>query len=336
MIKIQEPYLLFVGDAENKIQAKTATGIAYFKPEKCVGYIKSAESPVVFDNLPELSLADAKAKGAKTLILGLANMGGYIPENWITTIIEAIELGYDIANGMHTKLESIPAIADAAKAQNIQLHNVRHYESPLKAGSGKKRKGKRILTIGTDCSTGKMYSSLVLEKAMLAAGFDASFAATGQTGILISGSGIAVDAVVSDFISGAVEEITPDAADDHYYIIEGQGSLFHPAYAGVSLGLLHGAQPDYLVICDEPKRPHMRHLPDYPVPDILDCLALNLHMAELTNPNVKPLGICLNTSHMEPEEAAQYKAGLITRSGLPVIDPCIDDASKLIESLCEN
>src|SRR5262249_45154149 len=141
----------------------------------------------------------------------------------------------------------------------------------FEVAAGVKRKGKRLLAVGTDCSVGKMYTTLALEKEMKARGLKADFRATGQTGIFIAGSGVSIDAVVADFISGAVEWLSPDNEDDHWDLIEGQGSLFHASYAGVSLGLLHGAQPDALVLCHEPTRTHMRGLPTFALPDLRIC-----------------------------------------------------------------
>lgn len=335
MIELQKPYLLFLGDAENRISAKTSIGIAEFKPENCLGFCKLPEGKVVIENLPELSIADAKAKGAKTFIVGLANSGGFVAENWIPHILQAIAAGMDIASGLHKKLEDVPAIKEAAKKHGVKLFNARFSPQDLKTGKAQKRTGKRILTVGTDCSVGKMYTSLVLEKALNKAGKKANFVATGQTGILISGSGISVDAVVADFISGAVEMMTPDIPENDFYVIEGQGSLYHPSFAGVSLGLLHGAAPDYIIMCHEPNRAHMRGLPHYKGVDLKTCIEANLQMGAITNPNIKCIGISCNTSAMTEDEAKDYLKKIAQEFNLPATDPFRFGVAEFVNVLCQ-
>ena len=173
--------------------------------------------------------------------------------------------------------------------------------------TGVKRPGKRLLTVGTDCSVGKMFTALAIEREMQARGIACTFRATGQTGIFIAGTGVAVDAVVSDFLAGSVEVLTPANHPRSLDLVEGQGSLFHASYAGVSLGLMHGAQPDALVLCHDPNRPHMRGLPEYQLPDLLDCIRLNEQCARLTNPACRTVGIAVNTSHL-PEDARRRTA----------------------------
>ena len=193
---------------------------------------------------------------------------------------------------------------------------VRCYECQLR-----KRTGKRLLTVGTDCALGKKYTALALEGAFRRRGVDADFRATGQTGIMIAGSGMPLDAVVADFIAGAAEVLSPDAAPQHWDVIEGQGSLFHPAYAGVSLGLLHGSQPDVLVLCHEPGRTHLLGYPDFPTPSLPEAIALHVRMGALTNPQVRCAGISFNTSAMKPSEAERLMQQATRELGLPVADP---------------
>ncbi|HMA13584.1 MAG TPA: NAD-dependent epimerase/dehydratase family protein, partial [Kiloniellaceae bacterium] len=157
--------------------------------------------------------------------------------------------------------------------------------------------------------------------------------ATGQTGILIAGAGVSIDAVVADFISGAVEYLAPANNDDHWDLIEGQGSLFHASYASVSLGLLHGAQADALVLCHEPTRAHMRGLPDYRLPDLETCMAANLAAAQLTNPAARFVGIAVNTSQMEKGKAAGYLKSLEEEFDLPAVDPFAGGVAPIVERL---
>ncbi len=226
----------------------------------------------------------------------------------------------DVASGLHARLASKPAIADAALRHNRRLTDVRHSSETFATGKGTKRSGLRLLTVGTDCSVGKKYTALALEKEMRKQGLDADFRATGQTGVFISGRGVAIDAVVADFISGAVEWISPAAAPNHWDLIEGQGSLFHPSFAGVSLGLLHGAQPDCFVVCHEPTRTTMRGV-KHPLPSIREVIDLNITCGKLTNPAIQPVGISVNTEHLAEAEARALVEKLEKEHGLPTTDP---------------
>ena len=332
MIEIKTPYLLFTGEAENQVQAKTAAGINHFKPEKSIGYYSLNNNLELFSNLEHLSIKAAYEKGARTFIIGVANSGGIIPDNWLKAILEAITIGFDIASGMHTKLEDIAIIKEYAQKYQVNLYNVRHYNAELFIGKGSNRAGTRILTVGTDCSSGKMYSSLVIESALKKKGLEAEFIATGQTGILIKGSGISIDAVPADFISGMIEHMSP--ACNGYQIIEGQGSLFHPSYAGVSLGLLHGSQADYIIMCHDPLRKHIRHLADYNLPNILECIETNLNLGKLTNPNIKCAGITVNTSQMNEVDTVKYIEKLSEETGFAVTDPCKFGVDNIINNIC--
>lgn len=230
-------------------------------------------------------------------------------------------MGFEIASGMHQRLAEFAPLADSEQRGLTKLYDVRHYDVPLKVGNGKARAGKRVLTVGTDCSVGKMYSALAIEHTLKRKNCRAEFKATGQTGILIAGSGISIDAVVADFISGAVETISPDFTDHDWDIIEGQGSLFNPSFAGVSLGLLHGAQADALVLCHEIGRPHIRNLPHASLPTIEQTIEANLAAARLTNSKAQLVGICLNTSAISEEDAAQLCQDWSDKYQVPVTDP---------------
>ncbi|HTO85177.1 MAG TPA: DUF1611 domain-containing protein, partial [Methylomirabilota bacterium] len=256
-----------------------------------------------------------------------------IGESWIGVLKRALELGLDLASGLHKRLSDVPALAEAARKHGRQLFDVRHPTRDFAVGTGKKRPGKRMLTVGTDCSIGKMYTALALEKAMKARGLKADFRATGQTGIFIAGDGVSIDAVVSDFVSGAVEWIAPDNDPDHWDLVEGQGSLFHASYAGVTLGLIHGAQPDALVMCHEPSRPHMRGLPHYKLPDLQTCIDANLASARLTNPNVRCVAISLNTSAQDAAAAERTLRETEQKYGLPTADPVRTGVAKIVDAL---
>jgi uncharacterized NAD-dependent epimerase/dehydratase family protein len=318
-MQIATPYLMFLGDVPDRLAAKTAYGIVDWRPDWCVGQVRLPGCAADL-GLPDLSIAQGVEKGARTLIVGVVNAGGVLPDHWIATIVAAIEAGLDVASGLHTRLGSVPAIAEAAARTGRQLHDVRHSDQRFDTGKGTKRPGRRLLTVGTDCSVGKKYTVLALEAGMRARGFDADFRATGQTGVFISGRGVAIDAVVADFISGAVEWISPAAPPEHWDLIEGQGSLFHPSFAGVSLGLLHGAQPDAVVVCHEPTRTTMRGV-QHPLPSIQEVIDLTLRCGRLTNPEIRPVGIAVNTQALGEEEARALLARLGAEHDLPATDP---------------
>lgn len=329
---ILSPYLLYIGHSRDEIGIKTSRGLAAFRPQDCTGEFRHDDCPLTL-GLPRQSFADGVAAGARTLVLGVANAGGRMGEDLVADALAAMEAGLDIASGLHQRLKDVPELVEAARRLGRQLHDVRDAPAGIPVGNGRKRAGNRLLTVGTDCSVGKMYTTLCLEKGLRARGVNADFRATGQTGILIAGSGVPLDAVVADFISGAIEQISPERHDGGWDLIEGQGSLFHPSFAGVSTGLLHGAQPDALVLCHDPARQHMRGLPHYGLPALEECLEANLRVARLTNPQVRAVGIALNTSAMEPEAARRLCAETETRMGLPCSDPYAMGVEGMLDQL---
>jgi uncharacterized NAD-dependent epimerase/dehydratase family protein len=316
---VKAPYLMFLGDVSDQLAAKTAQGIVDWRPEWCLGQLRLPGCKADL-GIPDMTIESAIAHGAKTLIVGVANAGGVLPDHWTDVIVAAIAAGMDVASGLHTRLGSKPAIKAAAEKHGRNLTDVRHSTETFATGKGTKRPGLRLLTIGTDCSVGKKYTALALEKAMRARGLDADFRATGQTGVFISGRGVAIDAVVADFISGAAEWIAPDAAPGHWDLIEGQGSLFHPSFAGVTLGLLHGAQPDAFVVCHEPTRTNMRGVM-HPLPTIAEVIERTILCGKLTNPAIRPVGIAINTEKLAEDAAAAFIAETERALGLPTTDP---------------
>ena len=329
---LKTPYLLFLGDAPDQLAAKVAQGIKDWRPEFSLGQLK-LEGCKAELGLPIMTIAEAKAAGAQTLVVGAANRGGVISDAWIATLIEAIEAGMDIASGLHNLLRDRKELVDAAAKAGVQLFDVRVPTVEYPIADGKKRTGKRCLAVGTDCSVGKMYTALAMEKEMRARGLKASFRATGQTGILITGSGVPLDAVVADFMAGSVEWLTPDNEADHWDLIEGQRSLFHPTYSGVTQAQLHGGHPDTLVLCHEPTRTHMRGLPHYQLPSLETLRDTALDMARVVNPDVKVIGISVNTAGMSVDEARNYLAEVEQRMGLPAVDPFRDGAARLVDAL---
>jgi uncharacterized NAD-dependent epimerase/dehydratase family protein len=314
------PYLLFLGDVAEAGFAKTAFGLRDWAGDRCIGE-HALPSAAVTTGLERLTPAEAAARGARAMVIGVANQGGVIPPSWMPELLAAIEAGLDLVAGMHRRLSEIAPLREAAARHRVRLHDLRVPPADLPIATGRKRSGRRLLTVGTDCALGKKYTALAIARGLTARGVDATFRASGQTGIMIAGRGIAIDAVIADFAAGAAELLSPDAAPDHLDVIEGQGSLFHPAYAAVSLALLHGSQPDTFVVCHQPGRQSILGTPAYPVPPIEAVIEQTVLVGRLTNPAIRCVGISLNTGGMTEQEAAQVIAETGARLGLPAADP---------------
>ncbi|NBD29523.1 MAG: DUF1611 domain-containing protein [Alphaproteobacteria bacterium] len=329
---IPTPYLLFLGDAPDQLAAKVAIGIKDWRPENAVGQLRLRGCKADL-GLADMTLEEARTAGAQTLVIGVANRGGVISEAWKKVLIEALGMGFDIASGLHNLLRHDPQLAAAAGRAGQELHDVRVPSVSYPIASGEKRSGKRCLAVGTDCSVGKMYTGLAMDAEMRKRGLKSSFRATGQTGILITGRGVPLDAVVADFMAGSVEYLTPDNDADHWDHIEGQGSLFHLSYSGVTMALLHGGQPDALILAHEPTRTHMRGLPGYALPSLEKLRDTALPLAQVANPACKVAGISVNTAAMTEQEALDCLAGVEDRMGLPAADPFRQGAGRLVDAL---
>jgi uncharacterized NAD-dependent epimerase/dehydratase family protein len=329
---IERPYLLFLGEAPSNLWAKTAAGIAHWRPEWCAGQI-SLPGCGADCGLDELTLEAAVARGAKTLVIGVAPAGGAFPDAWSALVVAAIEAGLDVAAGLHSRLDSIPALAEAADRHGRRLIDLRHPTRDFNIATPDRRPGHRLLTVGTDCCVGKMYTALALEREMKARGMKADFHATGQTGIFIAERGVSVDAVVSDFVSGATVWLTPGNDEDHWDLIEGQGSLYHVSYSAVSLGLLHGSQPDALVLCHDASRTHNDDFPDIELPSLEACAEANLSMARLCNPDARLVGVALNTSKTDPAGVGRLLAATAERLGVPCVDPVATGVAAIVDNL---
>jgi uncharacterized NAD-dependent epimerase/dehydratase family protein len=286
--------------------------------------------------LPDYDVTEAAAKGAQTLVIGTAVVGGAIPEAWIQLLVDALDAGLDVAAGVHTRLSSIDRLVEAATRSGRKLIDVRVPPPNIPVGTGVKRSGKRLLTVGTDCALGKKYTALALEREMKVRGLNVDFRATGQTGIMISGSGIPIDAVVADFVSGAAEMVSPSNDADHWDVIEGQGSAFHPGYSAVSVGLLVGSQPDAFVVCTEAGRTHIKGWPSFELPSIEAVIQRTLDIGAQVNPSIRCAGISVNTSMLSELERAEYLAQLSSDYGLPAIDPIALGVGPLVDFLTED
>lgn len=330
-MQIKSPYLMFLGDVPDQLAAKTAQGIADWRPEWCLGQLRLAGCKADL-GIPDMTIAEAVAAGAQTMVVGVVNAGGTLPDHWTAEIVTAIEQGLDIASGLHTQLGSKMEIREAAERHGRSLFDVRQSNQIFATGKGTKRPGKRLLTVGTDCSVGKKYAALALEKGMRARGLDADFRATGQTGVFISGRGVAIDAVVADFIAGAAEWISPAAGTDHWDVVEGQGSLFHPSFAGVTLGLLHGSQPDAFVVCHEPTRTNMRGVA-HPLPSIQQVIEMTIACGKLTNPDIRCIGIAVNTQALDEAAALSVLQETGRAHKLPATDPIRFGVDMIVDRL---
>lgn len=331
LLDIRPPFLIFLGDVPDDLAAKTGQGIVDWRPERVVGQMRLTGCGADL-GVAEMGVEEACRRGARTFVIGAVNPGGTLPEAWVASIVAALDGGLDVASGMHARLGDVAAVAAAAGRSGRTLHDVRHSAGSFPTGSGKPRSGRRLLTVGTDCSIGKKYTALAIERELHGRGVAADFRATGQTGILIAGSGVAIDAVVADFVSGAVETLAPANDPKHWDVIEGQGSLFHPSFAGVSLALLHGAQPDAFVVCHEPTRRTMRNVAT-PIADVGDVVEATIRHGRLTNPDVRCVGIAIDTSRLGAEEAERVLAEHATRFELPACDPMRTGVTALVDEL---
>jgi uncharacterized NAD-dependent epimerase/dehydratase family protein len=334
-IQLRSPYLIFLGDIEEDSSGKTGKGLVHWCPEKVAGQIR-LPGCVVDLGVPDMTIDAAASAGVRSLILGVALIGGQLPDHWNEVLKSALAAGMDIVSGLHTRLADLPELQEIAQRGGARLVDVRVPPSEIPVATGLKRKGKRVLMVGTDCAVGKKYSALALTKSLSDLGLDATFRATGQTGIMLAGEGIAVDAVVADFISGAAELVSPENDPDHWDVIEGQGSLFNPGYAGVSLGLLHGSQPDALVLCHDVSREEIDGWPGYPVPSLDECMQQNRQAAKLTNKNVQFAGISINTSGLPLSDRGPYLQAVASQFNLPCIDPIAGGSQAIAHYLNDN
>lgn len=329
-IQLRPPYLIMVGEVGDESYAKTGLGIAYWRPDLVAGQLRFAGNKVDL-GVPDMTVSEAAKAGVRSLVIGVAPIGGFVPDKWWSTIEEAAYAGLDIVCGLHLKLSDYPAIVEAARASGARLIDVRVPPAKIPIASGKKRTGKRVLMVGTDCAIGKKYTALALNLAMQKAGMNSTFRATGQTGIMLAGEGIPIDAVVADFLAGAAELISPDNEPDHWDVIEGQGSLFHPAYSGVTLGLLHGSQPDAFVVCHDATRTRVSGWEHMALPSVQVAIDQHSLLGRHTNPEIRCVGISVNTSKLAAEKRQLYLSELEQETGLPCVDPLIDGCDAIVE-----
>ncbi len=331
-VQLNAPYLILIGSMADPTFAKTGFGIVQWRPDLVAGQLRFPGCTLDL-GVPDMTVAEAVKSGVRSLVIGVAPVGGVVPDYWWDTIVEAAKAGLDIVCGLHFKLADFPAVAAAARESGARLIDVRNPPRKLPVGTGIKRSGKRVLMVGTDCAIGKKYTALALDAAMRAAGMKSTFRATGQTGIMLAGEGIAIDAVIADFIAGAAEAISPDNDADHWDVIEGQGSIFHPGYSGVSLGLLHGSQPDAFVLCHDATRTTVSGFEHYSLPSVREAIDMHVAMGRRTNPAIRCVGISVNTSMLAADKRLDYLQRLSAETGLPCVDPIIDGCGAILEHI---
>jgi uncharacterized NAD-dependent epimerase/dehydratase family protein len=268
-------------------------------------------------------------------LIGIAPIGGGFDESWRPDVRGAIERGADVVSGLHYFLSDDEEFAALADEHGVELRDVRDPPSDLTVAAGTARglDCEIVLTVGTDCSTGKMTTTLELLEAARDAGLDAGFVPTGQTGIMIDGGGIAIDRTISDFTAGATERLIEERADEYEYLfVEGQGSIVHPAYSAVTCGILHGSQPDHLVLCHEAGRERIHGYESFSIPDPAVVAELYVDLAAPVAPTTL-LGGALNTRGLPPEEANEAIDAYAETLDAPAVDPVRNGADRLVREL---
>jgi uncharacterized NAD-dependent epimerase/dehydratase family protein len=332
MHQLRKPYLVFLGDVALRSDAKTGFGLRDWCTGDVIGECALPTATVSL-GLPVMTPEQAAREGAGSIVIGVAPAGGRLPDAWLPTLVAALHAGLDVVSGMHTRLERYPELVEAARSGGARLINVRHSDRDWPVGTGLRRPGRRLLTVGTDCALGKKYTALAITRALTARGVKATFRATGQTGILIAGQGVAIDAVVADFIAGVAETLSPANDHDHWDVVEGQGALFHPAYAGVTLGLLHGSQPDAIVLCHDPSRRTIEDHPHIALPPLGEAIGRYLEAGRLTNPQIRCVGVAINSSSLDEDDWARYRDSLQAELRLPICDPMRGGVQPIVETL---
>ena len=341
-------YLIIADGDFGPMSSKTANAIIRFQPERVVAVMdrrfagQTVESALGFGGAIPIvdSVRHGLAMGANTVLVGIAPVGGRLPDEWRSWLAEALDAGCDLVSGLHTFLSDDPLLAGKAKAAGRQIFDLRRPPADLPVASGlvKKVEAYVVLTVGTDCNVGKMTAQLELTRELNARGVRTRFVATGQTGIMLEGWGIAVDAVIADFIAGAAERITLEGAREaDVVLVEGQGSINHPGYSGVTLGLLHGACPDGLILCHQTTREYIGDLDEADwlrMPPLSEYIKIYEAVGSLVHPT-RVLGICLNTYDLPEAAALRACEAAAQETGLPVTDPVRFDPAPLVNAVLQ-
>src|SRR5437764_8530985 len=338
-------FLILAEGAFSPLRSKTANACIRYTPENVVAVIDStrvgqtAQDVLGFGgSIPVVaSLTDGLTRRPNALLIGIAPPGGQLPLSWRSLILDAIEHRLEIWSGLHTILGDDPEFAARARTAGVAIHDLRKPPSDIDVARGRVReiddRATVILTVGTDCNIGKMTTQLQLRDAMRARGMRVGFAPTGQTGILVEGWGISVDAVVADFIAGAAERLTLQAAKDaDIILVEGQGSIIHPSYSGVTYGLLHGSLPHAMVMCAQPSRTAINNHPWVKIPPLAEFIDMQERAAEPLR-SAPVIAVALNTYDLSEAEARAAIDRVARETELPATDPVRYDPAPIVDAI---
>lgn len=326
---LEAPYLLFLGDAARAQDAATAAALARWRPEECVGQLRYANARVDC-GLPDMDIGQARRAGARSLVIGVTTPDGTLKTDWESTLVDALAAGLDVVGGPHTPLESIPRLANAAYRSGSRLVDLRRLPEELAVADGRPRSGRRLLTVGTQRDAGPLDTALALHQALRQGGVDARFRASSPTGMLIAGRGVALDSVPAEYLAGVAEQLCPANDPDHWDIVEGQGSLLHPASAAITLGLMHGVRPDALVLCHQAGRTRLDGWPGGAIPPLSECIERHLQAAKPSSPAAHFIGIALDTTGLAGDARRAALAAVENETNLPCADPLADGAEALL------
>ena len=325
------------------LRSKTANACIRYTPQRVAAVVDSTQTGSTSQQvlgfggaIPVVeSLDAAMARGANALLIGIAPSGGQLPASWRPVLLSALDHRMPIWSGLHTFLSDDAQLARHAEAAGVEIRDLRKPPRDLDVARGRVREvdATIVLTVGTDCNIGKMTTQLQIRDAVAARGPRVAFAATGQTGIMIEGSGISVDAVVADFIAGAAERLVLDAARDaDVVLVEGQGSIIHPSYSGVSYGLMHGSLPHAMVMCAQPSRTAINNHPWVPIPPLTEFIRLQEQAAAPLRP-APVIAVALNTFDLDERAAREAIARTERETGLPTTDPVRYDPSPIADAI---
>jgi uncharacterized NAD-dependent epimerase/dehydratase family protein len=336
--------LAILVNSDDIFNAKTALGVLRYSPDPIVGLVDperagktAADIYNVRPDVPVFAkVADLPANTGR-LLVGIASRGGDLPPEMRDEIITAIDRGIDVYNGLHTFITHDEELMARAKAKGVKLVDLREVPEHPPVGLGlEHRQGSTvILTVGSDCNVGKMSTALELDLLARNRGLKSTFVATGQTGIMIANNGIAVDRVISDFVNGAIEEIVVPAAEQYDWVwVEGQGSLFHPGYSCVTMGLLHGTAPEKMILCHQPSRTAIRRY-THPIPPLKTVLRGYEEAASWLRPS-KVVGVALNTFDLDEPAAKDAVKKVEDELGLPATDPIRYGVANLLDAVTKS
>jgi len=323
-------YLILADGLFGPEKSKTANACIRYTPERVVGIIdaskagQTAQQVLGFGgHIPVVgTLEEGLAFNPNALVIGIAPVGGQLPEAWVRLLASAIEHGLEIWSGLHTFISDVPELAALAKQHDVPIHDLRRPPAGLTVANGRVRNvdATIVLTVGTDSNIGKMTTQLQILGCLRARGIRTTFAATGQTGILIEGRGIGVDAVIADFIAGAAEKLVLECAEGaDLVLVEGQGSIIHPSYSGVTYGLLHGSLPHAQVMCAQPSRTTINRCEWVKIPPLVDFIRLS-EAAAAPLRAAPVIGISLNTYDLDEDAARRAVETVQSETGLPTTD----------------